>query len=734
MLTKAKTVIKSNPYLFLILFVATLIRFIGTNPGYNQFHSDEGMSYAQAVAMIKEGTFDPKFGYALSFAYPSLIPLINLVAFKFLFIPAGWGIYFLKHILQIIDGVVHIPISPLEANRILQVEILGNREINSLFWGRYVTALFSLGNVFLTYLLTRKLFGKQTGLIAAALLALNFRQVLNSHIGLPDIYNSFFLLLAILMSVSVWNNPNKKNYLLAGIATGLSFSTKYQFYAFLPLLCVHVYTLLNKEFSWKKNLNLGLSFAGAGLTFVILNPYLIIHFEEAQDILSYVAKKYGIGTNKINLYPLWYLWNVDFGPLLMLLSFAGILFSLTRGFKKALLLLLPLFLFAYLFLYYSGGGFYTRNLITITPLLLIFAAVFLFWLFSSFKNYIGNLPAISFFTIFFVAAIFIPARNAFINSYFYTKPWNYDVLRVWESQNLPAGSVIAAHPFDPLEVKNVKRTEFNMSGSYSLSEHFDDGASYALINMDWGSNDFYYWMHCGANFWKCQKPLQQMRNTFPGLVAEEIAYYQIFSAAKPWQAPDAPLILAKFPIWSEMNMQSVKTIDFRQNPAIAFTDDGDIFKTEIDNSILKITLVSFQTGASRVYFSPIEVKPGFLYKVKTRIKSDTQLSKDTRDGYLRVDFYTDLSGLNEKGQLARISSRYWGQGWQEREIIERAPDETKYMVISFQVYGQKLQNIWLDNIEIFQSTGLVEDLRNKAPYTKKEIDLNLIYPNSQGNL
>ena len=117
----------SYKLLLFILTIAAVLRFAGTNPGYNQFHADEGITYSAAVSMIKNENLDP-----LRYDYPALVPLINYFFFKFFFIPISWTIYFLTHIPEIIDGVIHIPIAPLEAKKIFQIHILGERDINAI--------------------------------------------------------------------------------------------------------------------------------------------------------------------------------------------------------------------------------------------------------------------------------------------------------------------------------------------------------------------------------------------------------------------------------------------------------------------------------------------------------------------------------------------------------------------------------------------------------------------------
>jgi len=82
-----------NKILIVILIIAAVLRFVGTKPGYNQYHADEGISYSAATSMIKNGNLDP-----LRYDYPALVPLTNYVFFKFIFIPVNWAYYYFSHI------------------------------------------------------------------------------------------------------------------------------------------------------------------------------------------------------------------------------------------------------------------------------------------------------------------------------------------------------------------------------------------------------------------------------------------------------------------------------------------------------------------------------------------------------------------------------------------------------------------------------------------------------------
>lgn len=678
--------------LLVILLIGVILRFVGTNPGYNQFHSDEGISYSAAISMIKNGNLDP-----LRYDYPTMVPLINYAFFKFIFIPLGWVKYYLAQIPQIIDGLVHIPIAKLEARRILQVFIFGEREINALFWGRYVTAFFSLGSIFAVYLLAKKLFNKNIALISSLLLAVNFRAVVNSHIGLPDTYNAFFLLLSLIFSYRIIENSSVKNYLLAGLFLGFSFSTKYQFFAVLPLLVSHVYVSLP---NWKKLFSCKIILSGLAAmgVYVFLNPYSWVHFEEFIDIVSYISKKYAMGRMKLMIYPLHYFYSVDYGLPLFISIFIGFIYSLKKFAGQTLFLLSVVMPFFFVMIYFSIGGFYVRNFITITPILLIFAAVFINLLFSKLRK---NIFSSGLFVLILLGIIYVPLRNSILNSFYYTKTWAYKNILNKAKNILPEGAIVASHPFDPLP-DNVVRTDFERSISYSLSEFREVGADYALINMDWASADFYGWMletlPKSLNYYK--KPINEMRTIFSGLAIEEMMPFVQASSYKPWQAPDAALFLLKVPYF--------RSVDFANGSNV-----------QMDNE--------------RFISEEFNVKPNFVYKVTGLMKSEKPVDKNKRDSFLKMDFFNSKITPERKVISTSISSRYHGEGWQRVELIAVAPIDAKSAQLSLQSYSGVSGPYSLKDI-------IMEESHNPYPQdeTYEKINFNqykdLLYPYSHGNL
>lgn len=734
---------KENKYLLLILLAAALLRFGGTNPGYSPYHSDEPAIYGSALEMVKKSTLDPG-----RYDYPALAMLINAFLYKFFLIPINWIWYYLVHFGDLIDGIITLPPVPAELDRVFNLHIIGERGIKALFWGRYITAAFSLGSVFLTYILGKKLFKKEVGLIAAFFLAFNFRHILNSHITLPDIYNSFFLLLSLITTLSLWKNPTKKNYVLAGLGVGLSFSIKYQAHAFLPFLLVHLFLAFkDKKFEFKRFFNPYAILAVLLIpgVFVITNPYYLLHFDQALASNLDDYRKYGFGVNTLNLFPIAYIYHIDFGPPLFFAALAGIVFMF-KDWRQFLFLFSAIAYFLFVFTYYSRGGFYIRNIIPVTPIFLLFAGFAIWKLVEMLRKKVGKLLLPLLIICLLIFFVFIPGKNSLINAYYNSRQWDYSVMAKWLRDNPLKDSIVAATPFDVPGGPKMKKTEFELDGNFSLAEHKEAGASWALMNLDWASGPFYYWMNIDFdNLSNWNKPLETMRNTFHGLAAEELFRYQVYSAIKPWQAPDANLIYAKIPVWPDVPTKKINNFSFDKDKEgwqiRSKTAEGLLgYKFDPDPGFSNPGSLVFIPGSTRdrvmrISSPKISVKEGYLYKVSGYLKTEKVLKPREREGFLRIDFYSEGDNLEGRGRESAVSSRVYGtNNWIQKEIIERAPKGSTYLIISFQAQHTANTKIWLDDVEILESENHVEDISAQQPYQKAKIDLNDLYQFSHGNL
>lgn len=703
-----------NFSLLVILIIAAFLRFYGANPGYNQYHSDEPILYGTAIEMIRNHNLYPQGRYD----YGGFTIYLNYIFFKVIFIPFGWVKFYLSQTPEILKGIVHLIPTKDEANYILSNFIFGNREVNALIAGRYLISFISLCNVFIVYFLGKKLFNKRTGLLAALFLAVNFRHVMNSHVNLPDIYNSLLLLLSTYGVFLIDKKPNLKNYIVYGFLLGMSVSVKYQVYALLPFVALHL-------IKPKLILNIKPIISGliTVLVFLVINPYFFIEYETAFAWLSLITKKYGMGTNSINLYPVWYLYNHDMGQPLFIMSITALFLGFLKSGKRFIIYIFPMVLyFAFMFLYYSKGGFYVRNIIMITPFLTISAS---FMLDKLIKNNILIF-------LFLPFLIYIPAKNSLISAYYQHQPWNYGLTAQWLRNNLPSESVVAAHPFDPPGGPSMNKVDFLSSSSYSIAEHKELGATHSLVNMDWAGDQFYYWMANGMQINNFKKPTELLRNSFYGIAIEELCNYQIFSATKPWQAPDAALVLAKLPQYEQEDVDYHEFAKFDFNideqgweaHKLDYTSSmGEIWS---DGSIvfdLKSTIFPANFVASKY----MNIKPEYLYKINGKIYLNENLSVLKRDGFLRVEF------INNKGDVIyrSVSARAYGSvGWNKITHLVYALQDAEKMRIGLQANSQG-NYFKLDDVIIEESD---ESVDNQGFVQNTNIDLNLLYTNSHGNL
>ncbi|MFC1624875.1 hypothetical protein ACFL15_00705, partial [Patescibacteria group bacterium] len=381
------------------------------------------------------------------------------------------------------------------------------------------------------------------------------------------------------------------------------------------------------------------------------------------------------------------------------------------------------------------------------PIFMIFAALFINEIIVFLSKFLRSKKLLFCIIVLISVSCFTTLRNAVINVYYYTKPWNYEVLKSWEKKNLPKNSIVAAKSFDPLiGDESIVRSEFEFLGNYSLAEHRDAGADYAIVNMDWTSNYFYSWMHFGFDKIELlkEKPLQQMRETFPGIVIEELLRYNIYSISKPWQAPEPALYVNKLFSWPNSGMQRILEENFHISPTNwnqILTSNGEesyMHDSASGNSSKGSILFTAKTSdLSSIEYSTsaISVKPGHLYKVQVFIKSEKMLSSKERDGYVRIDFYSDESMTSNSRIYSTVSSRLFGTNdWTKKEAIETAPDDAKYMKVSLQVFSNTSSSFWFDDVVIEESLEKLDDPRKKYPYIQDIIDFDLLYPNSHANL
>ncbi|HPJ72649.1 MAG TPA: phospholipid carrier-dependent glycosyltransferase, partial [bacterium] len=142
---------------------------------------------------------------------------------------------------------------------------------------RFLFALLGAATVALTGALGFRFFDRFTGCAAAAFAAVAFLPVRESHFVLLDVPATLAAVGAFLVLAGVWKRGRGRDYLVAGLSIGLAVSIKYYAVFLLgPLLAAHA-----SRGRPRRPLFLAGSLAAAGLTFFLLNPFLVLHVPSA---------------------------------------------------------------------------------------------------------------------------------------------------------------------------------------------------------------------------------------------------------------------------------------------------------------------------------------------------------------------------------------------------------------------------------------------------------------------
>lgn len=655
-----------------ILFFAGALRFVGTKPGFPPYHVDEGISYSAASSMVKNANIDP-----LRYDYPGFVPLINYLTFKIFFIPVKWISFYINNFGSIVDGFVRLPTTTLAYKEYLKFSILEEYDRSALFWSRYVTSFFGTGVVFLVFLVGQKLFGQRVGIFASLLTAVSWRQVLNSHLGLPDIYNAFFLLLSFSSTLYLTKVQTRASFFLAALFAGLSLATKYQAFALIPLLFVCAPYFFRKQ-TWRWALTVPLIVV---LVFVIANPYHFIKIEETVDWLASVASKYEPGKWQLYPFPFSYLFYFGLGRVTSILIILGGLIGLIKETKKTLLLLAVILPFFLVMNFYTTGGFYTRNYVTIIPFLLILAGL-------SLIRILNLKPKILGLVVLALALGFGLAENlpkSIVVAKEYQRPWNYEVLNDWLDKNIsPQDKVAWYDSLDPL------------AGS-SLAEFSESGFDYAVINLDWMSSNFYGWMKKSpfdpAFSWR--KPTVLLEDTYHAMATRELTDFTVFKIVNPWQAPDTGFVVSKIPKYK-------------------LVERKDEISVEIGDPI------------------PVQMEEGYVlnYQIETRSQDE-----DIKDGYVFLVFYKSLDdAVNGRNRFSvRVSPRNDILNHPaERTMIGQVPPQAAYIVINFGVLDPAKAKVTLSKLSFYRAEVEV-DFGEDVVFLY-HLDEAILFPESQGGM
>ncbi len=252
--------------------------------------------------------------------------------------------------------------------------VIWKLNLDVVFYSKLIELLFSLGCIYLTYLIGKNIFNEKIALISVLFVAFSSTFFNYTTIALADIASSFFGLLAVYFFI-------KKKYFLAGIFSSLTFMTRFLQLGIFLVLLIFFLSRYNKKDYFKDLSNFVLGFI------LIFVPYLIFNYFKYNSFfypffLQNFLTKY---TGWMYFQPFWfYFFGLLKENFLFIFSIAGLFLILTkRKYKETIVFSI----FSLFFIFFNLIKHKEmRFLITFLPYLSLIAAYGVYYFLIKIQN------------------------------------------------------------------------------------------------------------------------------------------------------------------------------------------------------------------------------------------------------------------------------------------------------------------------------------------------------------
>lgn len=725
----ASYILKEHKLITAIFLLGLFLRLLGTYPGYPLTHPDEPTIATPSIRMAFEGNFRPQNYY-----YGSLLSLIYATTYIIFFIPLSF--------------IFTLPTTP---SNYLNSGLLGFFDYlkagpplhqmsfwSASYWARYDSAIISSFTVLAAYLLGKKLFNKQIALIAALLIAVNYRHVLSSRLILADAPTALFALLAILFCVILMEKSSLKRYLLAGVGLGLALSVKYFVYVIPTFFLCHILAVkfkFNKLIPEFLHYKIFLSLIICAVVFILVNPYLLLASEEAAYFWAANSARYGLGLSidilkswNLSYYSLYYLFNYGLGSAISVLTISGFFWSLFRYPKSSLILTSVALPFIYVFLIISGTGM-VRNYSAIIPFILFFPAVLIFNLSESFPKKLSRLKMVFLPTVLIIVS-YQMLQYDLISGINLAKEQNMISLYKWLDSNLPEGSKILGPSgvFYPAG-RNFEAVKINTNGNnfLSMEEIREQGTPWIIVSAmpaEITENLLLINDIAKKTFFDKNLIYELTSNFYSTLAFKELADYRVAQFAKSL-TQDPPFMVAFFPYsWQLKKDTEVVRFGFDRSNEIAMWEKTFYPINSYENSqsadslVIKQVTPQCKSLFTKISSPKINIEPNNWYTLSALAKRNANpIYKTTRSGFFRLDFYTKNQELVKTYITKPLSI---SSDWQKLYAAGMSQRDFNYVTITFQI-DSCLENeeYLIDEVSLFSAKETPKIDKNKYPFYMK---------------
>ncbi len=331
-----------------VMICAFVLRLWSLNWGLPYLYDhDETQLVLRIQPIFKTGDLNPHY-----FDYGSIFYYLNALAYVPYYL-GGWA-----------AGIFHNPNDiPYPSQLAMGVGITSMPSTYLL--GRSVTLVFGMASVYMAFLIGRRVTGDWVvGLVAAFMMAISPTCVVYSRLITPNMFLVFFILLAVWGAIKIYDENTTGAYVLAGVATGLVASTKYNGVVVLGVIALAC--LLRGGWRGLKDRRLLMAFGLSAVAFFVTTPFALLDYQTfltdvRNQAIQYSTGHAGMEGDTVGWYAS-FLWTQE--GLVSVFGIAGAAYAIVRRAKP--LILIASFPIGYgIFI----SGFIVRNDRTIMPLL-----------------------------------------------------------------------------------------------------------------------------------------------------------------------------------------------------------------------------------------------------------------------------------------------------------------------------------------------------------------------------
>ena len=374
---------------------------------------------------------------------------------------------------------------------------------------RIVSALIGTLAIWLIAVATRRFFGKEPALIAAALMAVAFLPVFYSHVALNNVPAMTAGILALVGAAGILHRGRTRDFVIAGVGVGIAAATKYTVGAMIvPVLVAAAFSPGGREVARRiRGRAVSRRLQGAALacfcaagSFAVANPYIVLTPGRVIRAMGTQGRvvgetKYGQDPNGgLAFYTESWTWTVGWIPALAAVAGAVLLFRRDRRAAWVLVPVVPLFIL------YMGWQtrYFGRWMLPVLPIVLMLAAYAGWRAIEEVRRRRPSLAVAG--TAVVVAALCAQSLIHVIdNNRAHSRPHTLNLARAWMIDNIPEDAGVVAEPLQAPSWHSPWRR-----GRTALQTQYDSRA-YAEY-LDRGLVDDYReagfcWIVASSNYW-----------------------------------------------------------------------------------------------------------------------------------------------------------------------------------------------------------------------------------------